>query len=184
MYGLVNRAIEEMVCQHHGDAAWERIRAAAGVEDEVFLTNEAYDDAVTYRLVAAACSVLGAESEQVLEQFGRHWVLKTARESYGDLLRSAGSDVGTFLANLPNFHTRVKLLYPHLRPPVFQCDALGESSMELHYRSTREGLTSFVRGLLHGIGEMFGVQVRVEQTSSRAHGQDHDVFLVSWPPAR
>lgn len=180
MYGLVNRAIEQMVCQGHGEETWEKIKAAADVEAEVFISNEAYDDAITYRLVGAASQILCVHASEILEKFGRHWILKTALEGYGDLLRASGSDVVTFLRNLPNFHARVQLLYPHLKPPRFVCAEVTETSLQLHYHSTRLALAPFVRGLLLGIGELFSVTLQVEQIGVRDQGLDHDVFLVSW----
>lgn len=180
MYGLVNRAIEQMVCEHHGEETWEKIKLAAGVETEVFLSGEAYDDAITYRLVVAASEILRVQASQILEGFGRHWILKTAVEGYGDLLRSAGTDVVSFLRNLPNFHARVQLLYPHLRPPRFTCEGTGEHSLVLRYYSERTGLAAFVRGLLLGIGEYFKVAIAVEQVGVRGDALDHDAFAVSW----
>ena len=54
MYGLVNKAVRGLVTQVAGEDAWARIRQDAGVEDDDFISLEAYDDDVTYRLVAAA----------------------------------------------------------------------------------------------------------------------------------
>ena len=47
MYGMVNRAVEEMVCRQYGDATWEQIKRAVGVEVDVFIGNEGYPDALT-----------------------------------------------------------------------------------------------------------------------------------------
>ena len=58
MYGLVNKAVEGMVCTAHGEATWLRIKAAAGVNVEGFVSNQPYPDDMTYRLVAAASEVL------------------------------------------------------------------------------------------------------------------------------
>ena len=33
MYGLVNKAIEQMVCRDHGEAVWQAIKQEAGVEE-------------------------------------------------------------------------------------------------------------------------------------------------------
>ena len=32
MYGMVNKAVEDMVCRNYGAPTWERIKAQAGVE--------------------------------------------------------------------------------------------------------------------------------------------------------
>ena len=46
MYGMVNKAVEDMVCMHHGEEAWEQIKSKAGVDVEVFVSNEGYPDEV------------------------------------------------------------------------------------------------------------------------------------------
>lgn len=182
MYGMINGAIRDMVLRNHGDAAWTRIREAAGVEASVFIRNEPYPDDMTYRLVAAAAQVLGTDTEQVLELFGEHWILHTAREGYGALLGAAGSSFGDFLVNLPDFHGRVAMIFPNLKPPRFECTDITGNSLRLHYHSERKGLGSFVIGLLHGLGKRFGTTVDVSraQPGDSGSGSGHDVFEVRW----
>lgn len=182
MYGMVNRAVEDMVCRHHGEAAWETIKARAGVDIDVFMSNEGYPDEITYNLVAAASEVLSLPAEQILMGFGEHWILHTAQESYGGLMRAAGKSLPEFLRNLPNFHSRVSMIFPNLQPPRFRCTEVTSSSLQLHYISERQGLAPFVVGLLHGLGKMFGTQVTVKLKQSRDQGADHEVFEVSWTP--
>ncbi len=121
-----------------------------------------YPDAATYRLVAASSEVLGLPPEQVLESFGRYWIIYTAREGYGELLKLSGRSIWEFLANLDNLHARVGLSFAKLRPPSFSCSDQTPTSVKLHYRSTRQGLTHLVIGLLIGLGEMFETPVTVE----------------------
>lgn len=182
MYGLVNRAIEQMISEAHGEARWEAIKGAAQVDTELFIANEGYDDEVTYRLVTAASEVLALPAAEVLEAFGRYWIVHTAKEGYGTLLSSVGNDVGGFLESLPTLHARLRLIYPHLQPPHFASERTAPSSLVLHYRSSRAGLAPFVRGLLYGIGEMFATQVEVAQLASKDEGADHDVFQIEWVP--
>ena len=75
MYGMVNKAVQDLLIANHGMEVWLRIKARAGVEDEVFISTQAYPDEVTYRLVGAASEVLGLSAAQVLHEFGRWWVL-------------------------------------------------------------------------------------------------------------
>ena len=79
MYGMVNKAVEDMVVMHHGEPVWEQIKAKAGVDVDVFMSNESYSDDVTYNLVAAASEVLEVPADQILIGFGEHWILHTAR---------------------------------------------------------------------------------------------------------
>ena len=183
MYGMVNRAIQELVCANFGEDAWERIKAASGVDAELFIRNETYPDDVTYRLVGAASQVLGVDASVVLETFGEHWILSTAREGYGDLLDAAGKTLPEFLQNLPNFHSRVVLIFPKLKPPRFRCTDVQEHSLTLHYYSHRPGLTSLVVGMVRGLGKMFETDVTTELVVSAAAGADHDEFRVTWGDA-
>lgn len=181
MYGMVNKAVEDMVCLHFGERTWQHVKSQAGVHDELFITNEQYDDAVTYNLVGAASDVLAMDASRVLRAFGEHWVLKTAQESYGVLMDGGGETMREFLLNLPNFHTRVALLFPNLCPPRFACSNVTAHSLWLHYHSSRQGLAPFVEGLLAGLAKRFAEAPEVQHVQRRADGADHDIFALQWP---
>lgn len=183
MYGMVTKSVKEMITQQFGDDAWEQVRERAGVEDDVFISNDPYPDEITYRLVGAAAEVLDLPVTTVLETFGRHWILCTAQQGYGELMQASGRSFDDFLVNLPNFHTRICMIFPDLRPPDFSVTNRSAHSLHLHYRTHREGLTHFVIGLLAGLGKMFETEVTTTLIESRAAGADHDVFLVEWEPA-
>lgn len=180
MYGMVNKAIEEMVVSAHGEAAWLEIKRRAGVTEEIFIRNEGYSDDITYRLVGAASELLGAPPEKILHAFGEHWVLETAKKSYGPMMVAGGRTLRDFLVNLPHFHDRVALIYPKLAPPRFEITDPEERSLRLHYLSHRPGLAAFMEGLLSGLGKMFDTPVRVTLESAKAAGADHDIFFVQW----
>lgn len=185
MYGLVNRALEELIRHEHGDALWEQIKTHAGVDVEVFIRMDAYPDELTYRLVGAASSLLGVPVPDLLRAFGRHWTLYTGREGYGALLDSAGSTLQEVLAHLDDLHVRVGLMYPQLRPPSFYCTDVSPDGLVLHYVSSREGLAPMVVGLLEGLGQRFGQVLSIRALLSRAAGDDHDSFdvrILSSPP--
>ena len=93
MYGLVNKAVEELVCSRFGEEAWETIKRKAGVEIDAFVSMDSYPDDVTYKLVAAASEVLAMPSDDILKAFGEYWVLYTAREGYGELLKMSGKSL-------------------------------------------------------------------------------------------
>lgn len=181
MYGMVNKAVEEMVCMHHGEAAWEQIKKKAKVDVDVFMSNEGYPDEITYRLVGAASEVLNVPADEILCAFGEHWVLHTAQEGYGGLMKATGKSLSEFLINLPNFHSRVSMIFPKLQPPRFTCSDVTNHSLTLHYFTHRPGLAPFVVGLIRGLGKMFNTEVEVVRVQAREQGCDHDVFSICWP---
>lgn len=180
MYGLVNKAIEDLVRSKFGDATWEQIKHKAGVEEELFISMDSYPDDVTYRMVAAASEVLGIPAAQVLEAFGEYWVVYTAREGYSDTLTMFGDTLPTFLTNLDTMHAHVGTVFPNLKPPSFQCTDITDHSMRLHYYSERAGLAPMVVGLLKGLSTMFKRPMSVVHSASRDAGANHDEFLIDY----
>ncbi|PLZ28738.1 heme NO-binding domain-containing protein [Fischerella thermalis] len=182
MYGLVNKAIEEMVCSRFGKNTWQEIKQKAELEVDVFISMEAYPDDITHRLVKAASVVLGLSAAEIMQAFGEYWVQYTADEGYGELMDMSGDNLPEFLENLDHLHARVGISFPKLMPPSFECTDTEEESLNLHYRSTREGLTPMVIGLVKGLGKRFDTEVDITQTQSRDEGADHDEFLVKYKP--
>lgn len=180
MYGIVNKAIEDLVTENFGADKWEAVKEKSGVDVDFFLSNEPYDDAITYQLAGAASDVLGLSVGQVLNAFGEWWILKTGKEKYGGLMEAGGSNLREFLVNLPMFHNRIMLMYPKLTPPEFKVSDATENSIHVHYHSKREGLQEFVRGLLSGLAKMYNVEVAIELLQTRDEGNTHEIFKVSW----
>ncbi len=53
MYGIVNKAIEELVLSNFGEEKWELIKKRGDLELDFFISNQPYDDAITYQLAKA-----------------------------------------------------------------------------------------------------------------------------------
>ena len=179
VYGLVNKAVEDMVRSRYGPDTWEAIHRKAGVGGEGFLSLSVYPDEWTYKLVAAASEVLGLSPDAVLEAFGEYWVLETAQKHYGEFMRLSGRNLPDFLQNLDQMHARIELSFRDMRAPSFRCTDRTESSLVLHYQSSRTGLLPFVVGLLKGLGQWFGTPASVEVLARREDGADHDVLRIT-----
>jgi hypothetical protein len=179
MYGLVNKAIEDLVVSLAGEQIWLDIVRRAGIDAVTFVSLDSYPDETTFSLVEAASEVLGLPADEVLERFGEHWVRYTGREGYGPLMNAYGSDVASFLRNLDALHARVSLMMPDLRPPSFQIVEDGPDRFLVHYHSGRRGLAPMVTGLLRGIGSLFDQEVGVERLARTEDGAEHDIFAVT-----
>jgi Haem-NO-binding len=182
MFGLVNKGLEDMVCGQYGEEIWEEIKSKAEVEIEAFISMDAYPDDITYRLIDAASVVMKIPATDILEAFGRYWILFTATEGYGSLMEMAGDNLPEFLQNLDNLHARVGLSFPNLQPPSFLCSDLEAESLKLHYYSERPGLTPMVVGMLKGLGEKFNTDVEIQLTHSKVQGNDHEEVSIAHKP--
>ncbi len=178
MFGLVNKGIEEMVCNQFGEDTWENIKEKADVDVVTFISMDAYPDEITYRLVDAASEVLDISTTDVLEAFGQYWVLFTAAEGYEELMAITGDNLPEFLQNLDNLHGRVGLSFPNLQMPNFQCSELQAESLNLHYYSERPGLTPLVIGILKGLGKRFNSDVDIQHVSGKSDGKDYEQLAV------
>lgn len=177
MYGLVNKAIKDLVEEKFGTATWRRIAAAAGFKSDEFLSMEPYDDDLTYRLVKAGCDELRMEPKDLLNAFGEFWIKYTATEGYGELLDLFGKSFEEFVSNLDAMHSRIALTMPQLRPPGFEFERRKDGRHRLHYRSFRPGLAPMVVGILRGLADRF--QTRVELAHLPVESEPgHDVFLI------
>lgn len=180
MYGIVNKAIEDLVKENFGEEKWEAIKVRSGVDIDFFLSNEPYDDDITFKLAHATAVEMNITIQNVLIAFGEWWVMRTSKEKYGGLMEAGGKSLQEFLINLPIFHNRVMLIYPKLTPPEFRVSDITENSIHIHYFSKREGLQEFVRGLLQGLGKMYKTDVTIKLIKTRDQGDQHEVFNVSW----
>ncbi|WP_298223970.1 heme NO-binding domain-containing protein [Flavobacterium sp.] len=180
MYGIVNKAIEDLVIANFGEEKWEAIKQRSGIDIDFFISSEPYDDDVTFKLAVAVSEEMNMTVGDVLIAFGEWWVIKTTSEKYTGLMQSGGNNLKEFLLNLPNFHNRVMLIYPKLTPPEFKVSDVTENSIQLHYFSKRQGLQEFVRGLIQGLGKMYDTPVTIELMQTRNEGSTHEIFKISW----
>ncbi|MFM7194279.1 MAG: heme NO-binding domain-containing protein [Bacteroidota bacterium] len=180
MYGLVNKAIRDLIVENFGTEKWSEICRISDFPDEEFVAMSPYPDALTYTLVGNASKVLGADASVLLDKFGEYWVLYTANEGYGDLLSLSGNNLAEFLGNMDMLHNRIAGIMPDLKPPKFRTRNQQDRSIELEYYSHREGLTPMIFGLIRGLGKRFGQECTIEQIQERKSIEDCHVFKISW----
>jgi len=179
MYGIVNKALREMVLDQQGPEAWEAVRAQAGAPEN-FDPFEQFDDAITYGLVGATEAVLKMPAEKVLFSFGEYWVSAVAVGQYPEIMEKAGTDFISFVTSLDALHARISGLFPDYVPPSFRVADLTGDKFQLDYYSEREGLLVFVEGLLHGLAAHFNVTIQIEHVPDDQHAMPCKRMEVSY----
>lgn len=162
MYGLVNQAVKDLVQSKFGDEAWSEICKTAKIQSNDFVAMQYYPDTLTYELVGAASKHLKLDPHVILTEFGKHWVLFTAKNGYGPLMDLFGNDYKTCLNNLNNLHARMGMSLPQLTPPRFVFTEVDSKTYQVEYQSKRAGLSPMVLGLLQGLAEKYGEKVTIE----------------------
>lgn len=179
MYGIVNKAIEELVVSLSGAEGWTKVCALAEVDPFSFVTLERYDDSLTFKLVGACAEVLGISADEVLVHFGRYWSRYTGQQGYGHMFSMLGDDLFSFLRNLPQLHDHLSLVFPDMLMPRFEAIPIDERRLRVAYRSDRDGLAAMVHGLLEGMAEVYGEQVVVTRLQWKDDGAEYDLFEVA-----
>ena len=72
MYGVIHRAVRQMVLDRAGKDAWSEIESAAGIGQSQLISAEVYDDEVTLALLGGAAQRTGIDMEEFLFDFGRY----------------------------------------------------------------------------------------------------------------
>lgn len=162
MYGMVNQAIKDLVVSRFGETAWAQICEKSNIPTSDFVFMQYYPDKLTYDLVGAASAQLAIPAEAVLEEFGKHWVLYTAKEGYGPIMDLFGRNYKSCLMNLNNLHARMGMTMPSLTPPRFVFTEESEDVYLVSYFSKRPGLSPMVVGLLKGLAQKYNVNVDVQ----------------------
>jgi hypothetical protein len=116
-----------------------------------------------------------------METFGEYWILYTANEGYGDMMELAGETLPDFLNNLDMLHNRLNNLMPNLMPPQFSTRNETPNSIELEYRSHREGFSPMVVGLLRGLCKRFNKEnYSINHIEQKNETNSCDVFRIEW----
>ena len=180
MYGLIHKAMEQMVNENYGEQTWQRIVAASGVPEDSFLTMQSYDDSITFALAGAISEVLDTPLDDCLELFGQYWMAKFSPQGYEMLLRASGNTVFDFLENLDALHDRITSTFVGYRPPSFNVKRQSDNSAMVHYTSSRQGLVPFVIGLLKGLQDRFDVELEIKSVElhTSEDGDQADIKLV------
>jgi hypothetical protein len=165
---MVNDAVRGLVLKLHGPQVWSQIRAQAD-SPESFVPLQAYDDDLTYRLIAAASDVLHMDAAEVMRSFGRYWISDVASVHYSDLMDRTGNEFTDFLTNLDHMHQRIQSTFPRYRPPSFRVLTLSAGLLQIDYYSHRVGLLPFVIGLFEGLARHFRQIIDIEVVPDASH---------------
>ena len=79
MYGIVNKSLEELVKANFGEAKWHDVLQLSDIKIDYFVSNEPYDDEITYKIAIAISEIMQMPLQNVLFVFGEWWILKTTQ---------------------------------------------------------------------------------------------------------
>lgn len=162
MYGMIHRAMRQMVNEKLGEEAWRALEKKLDIGPTELLTAMVYDDDLTFKIVAEAADRLNLPMDKCLFVFGNYWIRYADQGPLGSIMNFTGATLPIFIANLDRLHLAVGTAMPGTRLPSFHSLESAAEYILVEYRSERTGMEEFVRGLFHGLMEKFDVTGRVE----------------------
>lgn len=177
MYGLIHRYLKDHIIEAEGEAMWAAIAAELHISPTELISQEMYDDALTFELVGIASRRMGQPLDDCLGAFGRYWVRRVSQDTYRAIMDFTGRDLVTFIRNLDRMHHSVVTAMPRARVPSFALVEESERELVVRYRSERSGLEPFVLGLLEGLLDRFGLGGTVERADDRNNAAHFRITL-------
>ncbi len=180
MKGIVFNLFEQFVEAALGPGAFGRACAEAKLQTtDPFVGPGNYPDEDLIELLSVTCRQHDLGAEAALESFGRFAFAKLAGAT--PQFVAPFRHPKPFLLTLGSVvHAEVKKLYPHAEPPELTTEDTGHAKLRLTYRSKR-GMASLALGLLHGVGEHFGVPhtITVSERDPQGRGARFDLEFAN-----
>lgn len=177
MKGIVFNLLEECVTGEYGEATWDSLLDAAGL-DGAYTSLGSYSDGDLFKLVAAASSALSVPSDEIVRWFGRS-AIPLLSDAYPGFFESHHSTRPFLLTLNDIIHPEVRKIYPGADVPEFDFDASSEKVLVMGYRSKRR-LCAFAEGLIEGATAHYGEQAAIEQPECMHRGDERCVFEISF----
>ncbi|WP_116790431.1 heme NO-binding domain-containing protein [Flavobacterium psychrotrophum] len=161
MYGVIYVAIKDYAEEQLGPEKWEAVLSQSGVTVDFTVTEQPYNDTVTYKLAKAIAAATEQSFTYILYNIGKQVIL-TTNKKFNNIMSSRGGTLREYLINLPNYHNRISLIYPELTPPEFRVSDTADSSLVLHYRKRHPEMLPYVEGYVNGLATIFNESVVIE----------------------
>ena len=177
MYGMIHRAMRNMVHEELGEEAWLALEQKLKIGPMDLLTGKVYDDALTLEIITEAASMLNLAVGQCLIEFGRYWIRYVDQGSLASVMNFTGQNLASFIKNLDRLHLAVGAAMPDARLPAFSTLCNDPGHIVVEYRSERVGLEPFVMGLLQGLMDRFHACGDIEVAS---RGEQFVIFDIRY----
>ncbi len=181
MNGLINRAIECFVRDSYGDALWQEVTEALGIDETAFEPLMPCDPEVTARLVAALSARFGREAADLLEDLGTYLVTQPRSEVIRRLLRFGGVDFAEFLESLEDIPDRARLAMSDFDLPAINLHMEGAGLYRVEIgRTARAGLWfgPVLLGVLRAMADDYGALVLLDYRGCDASREIIEVHLL------
>lgn len=168
MYGMIHRAVRQMVFDELGEDAWNALEHKLDIGPSELLTGMVYDDSLTIEIISEASARLNLSMDACLFEFGRYWIKYAESGSLASIMNFTGQNLASFIENLDRLHLAVGAAMPGARLPSFTTILNAPGHLLVEYRSERTGMEQFVTGLFDGLITRFHATGEVKIAEHKA----------------
>lgn len=177
MYGMIHRAIREMVIDLKGRDAWSEVERCANCGPAELISSEVYSDQITLDILSKSADILEIDYDEMMQKFGYFWIDFSNSGPFRGIMNFSGRSLEVFINNLNKLHNGVQTVLVQSSMPSFDILAVRDGFIAVRYRSKRSGLDSFVIGLFEGLLRHFSLKGRVHLVEKNV---DHSIFEINY----
>ena len=178
MHGLINRSIQNFVCDSYGPANWAEAARLAGLEFTEFESVLSYPDTITPAVLDAVCDVLDRPREEVMEDVGTYLVSHPTYEAVRRLLRFGGVNFSDFLHSLDDLPARARLALADLELPGIELREHADGQFSLLCEAPVAGYGHLMMGVLRVMADDYGALVLLDHTGSAGGVETLTIMVV------
>lgn len=178
MHGLINRSIQNFVCDTHGQETWSEVASIAGLDFAEFEAMLFYDDALTPQVLNAASKVLRRPRDDLMEDIGTYLVSTPQLEGVRRLLRFGGVNFEDFLHSLDDLPDRARLAVPDLVLPRIELREHADGQFSLLCDAPVAGYGHVLMGVLRVMADDYGALALLEHQGGAQHVETVSITLV------
>uniref|UniRef100_A0A7I5EBN4 guanylate cyclase n=1 Tax=Haemonchus contortus TaxID=6289 RepID=A0A7I5EBN4_HAECO len=187
MIGWTHLCLSTLITRRYGAEIWEQIMRKAGFAQKSEIDVQVYyDDTETMRIFRTAAGILGLSVDDMWEMYGEFLITYACETGWDKMLNCMANNLQEFLDSLNSMHYFIDQIAfkSEMRGPTFQCEAIGDGLLRLHYFSHRQGLFPIVKGLVRQVSRLlFEMDVKlvvIERSQERRKSGmvEHVVFSL------
>jgi len=180
MFCVVNKVVKAFISETFGKKAWSYILADCRIPEHELINIKTFPDLRTYQLAQATATTLGISFSHVLENFGKNWILASARLHFATILMENNDGFPQYLRSLNGFQDRILRIFPDLVPPKYEVALIDKRHLLLRFYASTNGLKDFVYGQIKATGWLFNREITIEETNLFNSGNADHEFVIQY----
>lgn len=173
---MLLESVQHFIKEEYGEETWLKVQQLACLKHSVFNTHQVYNDHIMSDIAKACAKATNKSYDFFMQFFGKCFVRYFSHFGYDNTIKATGRYFADFLQSVDNIHSQFRLSYPKMKSPSMYLTDVDDKGCVLVYRSTRQGFTEYLRGLLIQVGnDVFNLKVNVkviESTLSQTSGRN------------